>query len=1022
MASLLSLEHAWDAIGDLHRQSETDCVRLLLDYIDIPEKTRRRITSEAATLIDHCRKHSDEQAFIDRFLQQYGLNSDEGIALLCLVEALLRVPDEATAELLIAEKISEANWQTARENASSLFVTASKHALELTKRVNAQLPKATARSKFSISGLLRRFSDDLVRSTMVSTVQSFSQAFVCGQSIDEALEKEIGLASYDMLGEGARSLRDAERHFDEYQHALDAIRRRSVPGKPQSKSGMSIKLSAVYPRFEPLKQSEVVSYLAPKITELAIQAAEGDINLTIDAEEADRTELQLRLFSEVARSPKLGGWTGFGIAVQAYSRRAFAIIDWIDALGKAIGKTFMIRLVKGAYWDTEIKRAQVAGLPYFPVYTRKSNTDVSYLACAQKLFRDTQHIFPQFGTHNAHTLIAIEHLSEGRSYERQRIYGMGSLVHDQYRLSRDDNAEPRIYAPAGTNKDLMAYLTRRLIENGSSANFVNALFDPEVSIDSLSHDPMNLIKHRLTHTHPKIPDAKSIYLPHRLNSQGVDLGDSVALGNLRRRVRNWRQHIWEFGDRTSTRRNPADHHEVIGTSQGAATAKSVNNQFRLAHESQSDWNKKSIQDRAACLDRLAEELGTHRDELISLLQREAGKSIADAIAEIREAEDFCRFYAAEARQLFVPRILPSASGETNEWTLHGRGVFGCISPWNFPAAIFIGQIAACLVSGNCVVAKPAPQTPLIATRIIQLAYQAGVPQDALHLSIGGDEVGEYIVRDELLAGVLFTGSCAVSKQIARDLANRDGPLIPLIAETGGLNAMVVDSSALIEQAVDDIVSSAFLSAGQRCSALRLLCVQDDIFDDLIAMLKGAMDALTMGDPSNWHVDIGPVIDSEAQANLERYVRTKHILHAVDFRSDSGFYVNPTLVRVDGVSELEEEQFGPILHVLKYSETKLSALIDQINALGYGLTFGIETRVNQRIDSLSTQIDAGNIYVNRNIVGAVVGSQPFGGMAMSGTGPKAGGPLYLPRLVVEKLVSKNDTATGGNIQLLRLDQE
>ena len=1016
MSPTSSLSHAYSEIGRRHRLSEVDAVKELLDYIRLSDLDREEIVADARTLVTSCRSRATEQPYADRFLQEYGLTSDEGIALLCLVEALLRVPDQRTAEELVREKLGEADWSRQRTHSSSWFVNLSGRALTLASRVMDS--ELFGRHGGAVQSVVSKLGESVTRQAMLAAVKTLSKAFVSGRTIEQALAEVNGLASFDMLGEGARSYQDAERHFQEYMHALKQVIAARQGNTPQTSSGISIKLTAIHPRLEVFKIDSLLQELTTRLVEIAEIAAQGNVNLTLDAEESDRAELTLMLFERMARHSKIAGWSGLGLAVQAYSKRAFATIDWLAELAKETGSQFMVRLVKGAYWDSEIKHAQERGLERFPVYTRKINTDLSYMACAQKMLDHAPYIYPQFATHNAHSLATVLSLADGRSFERQRIYGMGALLHNQATRQFPDMPDCRVYAPAGTDKDLLAYLTRRLIENGANSSFVNSMMDESIKPDQLIVDPYESVLNAPVKHHTGISLPLDLYEPDRRNSAGIDFGDAQTRETYFELSRPWHNFTWKFGTAESECRSPADASDLVGFSNGTTSQEELDRMFESATAANAQWDSTPIVSRAAGIEGLADRLVAHRPELMALVQREAGKTIDDALAEVREGEDFCRYYAAQAKKLLVPMDFPSPAGETNQLTLHGRGVIGCISPWNFPLAIFLGQITAALVTGNCVVAKPAPQTALIAQRLIELAHEAGIPENVLHLAIGGDHVGRAIVEHPQLSGVAFTGSTGAAKEIAQSLAARSGPIIPLVAETGGINAMMVDSSALVEEVIDDAVTSAFLSAGQRCSAMRLMCVQEDIYDEVIEMLQGAMNTLTLGNPLDPETDIGPLIDGGSFERLSAYLSDKDTLHRASSSLNGNFFA-PTLLRVNHVADVSTEQFGPILHVMPVSGDHLEKTVHQVNKLGFGLTFGVHSRLNKTIALLSKAIHAGNTYVNRSMTGAVVGTQPFGGEAQSGTGPKAGGPFYLQRFVIERVVTRNETATGGNLELYRL---
>ena len=989
------------AITAAGRLNESDAVRARLAEVALSAQQRERALARARDLVAGCRARTNERSTLDLFLQEFGLSNEEGIALMCISEALLRIPDEDTAEALVAEKIASANWERHLGHSDSLFLNASTWALMLTGGVIALGEDVTADVGGWIGRLAGRVGESVARAAMSRAVRILGAEFVRGRTIEEALARGNGLAeatSFDMLGEGARTFEDAARYLDAYRHAIrvvgDAAHERSSDSA-SPRPAISVKLSALHPRFEPLQAERIQDALGATLLGLAKEAAERNLLLTIDAEEAERLELSLRLFEHVARAPELADWDGLGLAVQAYSKRAPAVIDWLAALERPLH----VRLVKGAYWDFEIKRAQVEGLAGYPVYTRKAFTDVAYLACAARLFQ-ARHLQPHFATHNAHTVAAVLELGSqaNKAYEFQRLHGMGELLYDEARRRVGDFPPVRVYAPVGPHKELLGYLVRRLLENGANSSFVNRFLDDAVPLTEVVRDPLALAETDSS-PHPRIPLPSALFGEVRRNSQGLDVGDGAAVGELLREARARRgQPLPEES------RDPA------------ALVRDASDAFGA-------WNATAASARRACLARLADLIEANRARFVALLAQEAGKTLQDAVAEVREAADFCRYYGTECERLFAaPTTLPGPTGESNTLALHGRGVFVCISPWNFPLAIFTGQVAAALAAGNTVVAKPAPQTPAVAAAAVELMIEAGIPTNAVRLAPGGAETGAELVAAQGIAGVAFTGSFATAKRIERALAAKDAPIVPFIAETGGQNAMLVDSTALPEQAVDDIVTSAFRSAGQRCSALRVLYVQEDIADTLIPMLIGAMRALVIGDPAHSATDVGPVIDATALAKLRAHIdamRSKRIHQCAVPSNLHGHYIGPALIEIDTIADLDAEHFGPILHVVRYKAADFERVLADIQATGYGLTLGIHSRIAHRADALIAGVAAGNTYINRDMIGAVVGVQPFGGERLSGTGPKAGGRNYLPRFAVERTVTWNTVATGGNAALLRL---
>ena len=988
----------WDAIVSAGEQGERDAVRTRLEEVPFTYAERKRVLETARRLVEGCRRRADERSLLDLFLQEYGLSNEEGIALLCISEALLRIPDDDTAEALIAEKIGTANWAEHVGHSDSVFLNASTWALMLTGNVIGLGDDVTADVGGWINRLAGRVGESVARAAMSRAVRIVGGEFVQGRTIEEALSRErangVALSSFDMLGEGARTYEDAARYTESYRRAIRAVGDASPGGTPTGASGVSIKLSALHPRYEPLQRQRVLEELGPTLLDLAREAAERNIHLTVDAEEAERLELSLVLFERLARAPELDGWEGLGLAVQAYSKRAPAVIDWLDSLGRPV----MVRLVKGAYWDTEIKRAQVEGLSSYPVYTRKASTDLAYLACAARLF-DCRHIYPQFATHNAHTLAAVLELARSACgpYEFQRLHGMGELLYDEARRCFDDLPPVRVYAPVGAHKDLLAYLVRRLLENGANSSFVNRFLDDNIDVDELVRDPLEVVADYGGSPHPRISLPPDLYGDRR-NSTGLDLGQRSRVDEL-------------LVAATSC--------DVLDDVPKAY----VDREFRRAAAAFPAWETTPAASRRERLGRLADLIEANRPRFVALMAEEAGKTLVDAVAEVREAADFCRYYGVECERLFAHgQVLRGPTGESNTLEMHGRGVFACISPWNFPLAIFTGQVVAALAAGNTVVAKPAPQTPRIAAAAVELMHEAGVPENAVRLVCGGVDTGAAVVANDYLAGVAFTGSTATAKAIQRSLADKDGPLVPLIAETGGQNAMVVDSTALPEQVTDDVVASAFRSAGQRCSSLRVLYVQQDIAEQLIAMIVGAMRALVIGVPADPATDVGPVIDRAALDRLEAHVdamRNKIVYQCEVPPGLEGCYIGPTLIEVGSIAELDTERFGPILHVARFAAPRLDRALADIQNAGYGLTLGIHSRIHRCAADVMATVKVGNTYVNRDMVGATVGVQPFGGEGLSGTGPKAGGPNYLARFAVERTVTWNTTATGGNAELLSL---
>jgi RHH-type transcriptional regulator, proline utilization regulon repressor / proline dehydrogenase / delta 1-pyrroline-5-carboxylate dehydrogenase len=1033
------------AIAEANRRDEAPADALILATAKISPAANRRIAATAHRLVARVRAQGPARGGIDAFLHEYRLSTPEGVALMCLAEALLRIPDSDTIDRLIRDKITAADWQSHLGHSGSMFVNASTWALMLTGRI------LRSEGGHDLGHALQRFmarsGEPVVRQAVLAAMRIFGRQFVMGRTIDEALDRARGPEhhgyrhSYDMLGEAARTAADAERYHAAYAQAIAAIGDVASGHAVEEAPGISVKLSALHPRYEVAQHKRVMRELLPRIADLAERARDAGIGLTIDAEEADRLDLSLDLIEALAGMPALAGWDGFGLAVQAYQKRAPAVIDWLADLAARTRRRLMVRLVKGAYWDSEVKRAQERGLATYPVYTRKVATDVSYLACARRLFAGGGAVFyPQFATHNAHTIAAmLEFAGERHDWEFQRLHGMGETLHDQIVAQGPLGGLPcRVYAPVGSHEDLLAYLVRRLLENGANASFVNRIVDERQPIDAIVADPVATLARLKDKPHPNIPLPRDLYRPERANSTGIDLADRDALVELRDGLAAALAESayagpiisgGEIAGRGESVFDPADRRRQIGAVATADPAQ-VEAALTAAARAALGWDRTPAAERAATLDRAADLYERDRYALMALIIREGGRTIPAALSEVREATDYLRYYAARARADFAePLALPGPTGERNRIALHGRGVFACISPWNFPLAIFTGQIAAALASGNAVVAKPAEQTPLTAAAAIRLLLAAGIPADVLHLLPGsGEAVGGALVADRRVAGVAFTGSTDTARAINLALAKRPGPIVPLIAETGGQNAMIVDSSALPEQVVADALISAFDSAGQRCSALRLLYVQDDIAPRLLPLLAGAMAELRVGDPALLATDIGPVIDTEARSALnhhaERMSREGKLLYqcALPPEAERGTFFAPRAFEIDSARLLTGEVFGPILHVVRWRAGRLKQVIDEIAATGFALTLGIHTRIDETARHILDRVGVGNAYVNRNMIGAVVGVQPFGGERLSGTGPKAGGPRYLYRFATERTVSTDTTAAGGNATLLSLNED
>jgi RHH-type transcriptional regulator, proline utilization regulon repressor / proline dehydrogenase / delta 1-pyrroline-5-carboxylate dehydrogenase len=960
------------------------------------------IDRTATRLIAAIRANDDPLGGVEDMLREFALSTKEGLALMVLAEALLRVPDARTADQFIEDKLAQGDFVHHETKSSAFLVNASAWALGMSARViqPGETPQGT------IGRLTKRLGAPAVRAATRQAMRLMGNHFVLGETIEAALERARPHSahpprySFDMLGEGARTAEDATRYFNSYASAIEAIGRsadnRPLPDRP----GISVKLSALHPRFEAVSHQRVRSELVPRLIDLARQAKAHDLNFTVDAEEADRLELSLDVIAAAFGDPSLAGWDGCGLAIQAYQKRASEVIDYVDNLAHGLNRRMMVRLVKGAYWDTEIKRAQERGLDGYPVFTRKAMTDLNYVACARKLLALRPRLFPQFATHNALTVATILELTKGESgFEFQRLHGMGEALYAQLSEDRPEIA-CRTYAPVGSHRDLLAYLVRRLLENGANSSFVALAADGAVPVRTLLRRPADSIGSADGARHPNIPLPRDLYRPQRTNSRGLEFGERAALNHLVSDI---------AAQKLPAMRSIADATAV----QASAAIAAARNGFK-------DWSRTPAETRAHLLEKAADLLEQRAAHFIALLQHEGGKTLDDALSEVREAIDFCSYYAAQGRELFGDGMaMPGPTGESNMLRLRGRGVFVAISPWNFPLAIFLGQVTAALMAGNAVVAKPAEQTPLIAAEAVRLLHEAGIPASALHLVQGDGRVGAALVSHVDVAGVVFTGSTEVARSINRALAAKDGPIVPLIAETGGINAMIVDATALPEQVADDVVTSAFRSAGQRCSALRLLFLQDDVADRMIEMIAGAARELKIGDPSDPATHIGPVIDAEAKERLDAHIARMKKEARVHFAGSTpdGNFVAPHIFELADAGQLTEEVFGPVLHVVRYRADRLGQVLQSIERSGYGLTLGLHSRIDDTVEDTIDALQVGNIYVNRNMIGAVVGVQPFGGHGLSGTGPKAGGPHYLARFATEQSVTINTAAAGGNAALM-----
>ena len=1019
-------------------RAEPDAVKELLGSLAPAEGRLEGAKRRATSWVEVARADKRARPFVDSLLEQFPLDSAQGKALMSLAEALLRTPDPKRADQLISERLAAIRGAGTTGSDDLLLRTG----FALLGSASRLLPDVAAElsGRFSFASVTKPLVAPVVRKTLRGAMQMLGEAFIVGETIESALARgqsnpNLSLCSFDVLGEGARTDADAQRYSDSYAAAIEALSAQPE-GTVHTRSSISVKLSALEPRYTLLQSARVSERLVPRMLDLARHAARAGIGLTIDAEEADRLDLSLDIMEALARDPQTLGWNGLGLAIQAYGRRAPLVIDWIAELAREAGRRMTVRLVKGAYWDSEIKRAQERGLASFPVYTSKAATDASYLVCAQHLFAACDVIHPQFATHNAYTIAAVlDFAPAGAAYEFQRLHGMGELLYAAVLADAPNFPPVRVYAPVGTHEDLLPYLVRRLLENGANSSFVHQFLNPQIPVEQVVRDPISVLNRSLDKTSvpARIREPHALYGSERVNSDGADWGDPVGIAQLEAELHASAPEGAVGGpivagkvvtDPDSQVVSPANFFETVGVSRDATDAEIIE-AMDIASRAQPAWDATPAEQRAACLDRAAELLEERRGLFLRLLVKEAGKTLPDAVAELREAIDFCRYYGARGLELFAkPEDLGGPTGERNLLSLQGRGVFVCISPWNFPLAIFTGQVVAALMAGNSVIAKPAPATPLVAHAMTRLLHEAGVPPEVLHLTpADGPAFGKVALSHPALAGVAFTGSTATATTINRALANRDGAIVPLIAETGGVNAMIVDATALAEQVVDDAVTSAFTSAGQRCSALRVLYVQEEIADRVIGMLVGAMKCLVIGDPAELATDLGPVISEEAQLRLRKYAARMrgeaNLLYACELgrQHEMGYFFAPHLFELRSLDQVRTEEFGPILHVVRYGANQLPQVIDAIRRTGFGLTLGVHSRLESVADHVFRALPVGNTYVNRNMIGAVVGVQPFGGQGLSGTGPKAGGPHYLLRFATERTLTINTVAIGGNVELL-----
>lgn len=1023
---------------------ETNLVKQFISQSPITGEKIKTVNQLAKSLVEKVRSQQNKSTGLDAFLAEYDLSTEEGITLMCLAEALLRIPDNETVDRFISDKLSSADWQKHLGKSDSMFVNASTWGLLLTGKILRPSEKRNNNLNTSLKSIVKNRSAPVIRKIILHAMKILGQQFVMATNIKQAAKNakkhKKNNYSFDMLGEAAMTEPDALQYLSDYKNAAITIGKAATTDDVRKNSGISVKLSALYPRYEIAKADQVFNVLYQRLKIIAIIAKQYHLGLTIDAEEANRLTLSLALFKMLAEDPELNNWQGLGLAVQAYQKRTSKVLAWLKELAVRTNRRFMVRLVKGAYWDNEIKHAQVNGYADYPVFTRKVYTDVSYLCMADYMLQNTEHFYCQFATHNAYTLASILAMAGSYTdYELQRLWGMGENLHNAVKNTLNYEIPTRIYAPVGNFDHLLAYLVRRLLENGANTSFVNRILDENIPIAKLIENPFDLATRYEALPNPNIPLPSNLYLPHRKNSKGINLDQLQQLEQLETDLQTiydtmpWQAHplianITKYEAGAKKVINPANHKQTIGEyipSDLDLLSIAINN----ADSAFQQWRFEPVVNNIERLKTMADLLEQQMSRLIAITIKEAGKTYLNAISEIREAIDFCRYYASEAHTLLANVLtLKSPTGESDQLGLYPRGIIACISPWNFPVAIFLGEVSAALATGNVVIAKPASQTCLLGFEIIKLLHQAGFPEDVVqYLPGSGSKLGTPLVSHPKISGVIFTGSNQTARNINIALANKPGAIAPFIAETGGQNCMLVDSSALPEQVVRDVITSAFDSAGQRCSALRVLYLQEDIADEFITMIKGAMEMLRIGNPDDYSTDVGPVIDAAAQQELEQHIadlspKAKSLFQTkIKGESKQGNYVVPTLIEIDNIDQLKQENFGPILHVIRYKAKDLIATFKTINSTGYGLTFGIHSRLETTANLAKKYITAGNLYINRNTIGAVVGVQPFGGEGLSGTGPKAGGPHYLPRLCVERTFSTDTTAAGGNASLLGLNE-
>ena len=1023
-------------INAFYLTDETETVHRLLDFLQ--DYDTEKIRKSAHKLVETVRKGNSQQTITEAFLNEYQLNSKEGIVLMGIAEALLRIPDAPTQDLFLREKLSGADWREHLEHSDSILVNLSTRALLLSGGIENRLSQRDNNWFQLFDELSSRLGVPLIRTALKQSMQQLAYRFVIAESIEQAMQQgeqhPAYRYSFDMLGEAALTATDAECYYGTYYAAIDALAKHALTDDLYTNPGISIKLSALCPRYEPLQHSRATNELTGKLLNLVLRARTAGISITVDAEEAERLEMSLDIFAAVFSNPQLQNWHGLGLAVQAYQKRAVPVILWLAALAKKYRRKIPLRLVKGAYWDSEIKHAQEQGLTNFPVYTHKAATDISYLACAKLILAEPVAFYPQFATHNAHTIAAVRELARQHpGYEFQRLHGMGERLYVEITERQNWGIPCRIYAPVGCYQNLLPYLVRRLLENGANTSFISKIDNPDIPIEKVISDPVSYWRKQEGLPQQQIPLPQDLYGKQRKNSRGLNFGDPELTADFQQNLDNLTDLVWQayplidgesFAVVEHPVVNPFDNRLIVGNAAYPDNAL-VETAIESSHRAFPEWRHCPVEIRAEHLRKAADLLELNQLELVSICIREGGRTIPDAISEVREAVDFCRYYAASALELFdKPLKLSGPVGEQNLLYHYGRGVFVCISPWNFPIAIFVGQVTAALAAGNTVIAKPAGLTPLTAMLCVQILHRAGIPENVLQFLPGdGAAIGQCLFPDFRIAGVSFTGSTETAKKINRQLAAHHQTIVPLIAETGGQNVMITDSSALAEQVVQDAVKSAFNSAGQRCSALRVLFLQEEVAEKIIEMLIGAMQEFSIGNPGNYATDIGPVISHSAVHQLNRHVESMRdkakVLYQMplDENLKNGSFFPPTLIELTALSQLKQEVFGPVLHVIRYRSIDLDQVIEAVNNTGYGLTLGIHSRIESKIHHIRERVRVGNIYVNRDMIGAVVGVQPFGGMGLSGTGPKAGGPGYLPRFAIEQTLSTNTAAIGGNATLL-----